>query len=262
MAARCAELIAAGTPAARDRRAVPDQRAVRRRTRRRWPRPACPTWCRAPSGSSSGPRCARRWWRCGRRPGPRPTGRRCARRWSAALEAVGWRPDAPPGRRRRPGAVGGAGRAGRPGRGVRRPRRRTLAEFGEELARRAALQHAPTVDGVTLACLHSAKGLEWDAVFLVGLVEGMLPTTYARTPDAVEEERRLLYVGITRARQWLTLSYAAARSPGGRQRRPSRFLPLAESGPGRPRGPAGDARRRRHPRRRRSPCRAGSAARP
>ena len=45
----------------------------------------------------------------------------------------------------------------------------------------------------------------------------------------MEEERRLLYVGITRARQWLTLSYAAARSPGGRQRRPSRFLPVEES---------------------------------
>ena len=89
-------------------------------------------------------------------------------------------------------------------------------------------QHAPTVDGVTLASLHSAKGLEWDAVFLVGLAEGTLPTTYAKTPEALEEERRLLYVGITRARQWLWLSYAGARSPGGRQRRPSRFLPALE----------------------------------
>jgi DNA helicase-2/ATP-dependent DNA helicase PcrA len=83
------------------------------------------------------------------------------------------------------------------------------------------------VAGVTLASFHSAKGLEWDAVFLVGLVEGVLPTLYAKTDDAVEEERRLLYVGITRARHVLTLSYAAARTPGGRQRRPCRFLPLA-----------------------------------
>ena len=123
---------------------------------------------------------------------------------------------------------------------------RGLAEFTEELARRAAMQHAPTVDGVTLASLHSAKGLEWDAVFLVGLVEGVLPTTYAKTPEAVEEERRLLYVGITRARQWLSLSYSATRNPGGgRQRRPSRFLPIAD----RRRGsePAqGDPRSRRH----------------
>jgi DNA helicase-2/ATP-dependent DNA helicase PcrA len=101
----------------------------------------------------------------------------------------------------------------------------SLAGFCEELARRAAIQHTPTVDGVTLASLHSAKGLEWDAVFLVGLAEGTLPTTYARTDDAIEEERRLLYVGITRSRQLLWLSYGQARSPGGRARRPCRFLP-------------------------------------
>jgi DNA helicase-2/ATP-dependent DNA helicase PcrA len=106
-----------------------------------------------------------------------------------------------------------------------------LAEFCKDLIRRAAQQHAPTVDGVTLASLHSAKGLEWDAVFLVGLSDGTLPTTYARTPEALEEERRLLYVGVTRARQWLWLSYAFSRSPGGRQRRSCRFLPQLD-GPG------------------------------
>jgi len=100
-----------------------------------------------------------------------------------------------------------------------------LAGFVAELEERAASQHAPTVDGVTLASLHSAKGLEWDAVFLVGLVDGTLPLVHADTPEQVEEERRLLYVGITRAREHLTLSWALARSPGGRQtRRPSRFL--------------------------------------
>jgi ATP-dependent DNA helicase UvrD/PcrA len=78
---------------------------------------------------------------------------------------------------------------------------------------------------VTLASLHSAKGLEWDAVFLVGLVEGTMPTAYAKTPQAIEEERRLLYVGITRARHWLWLSYGQSRSPGGRARKPCRFLP-------------------------------------
>src|SRR5690606_20493793 len=80
-------------------------------------------------------------------------------------------------------------------------------------------------EGVTLASLHSAKGLEWDAVFLVGLAEGTLPTTYAKTDAAIEEERRLLYVGVTRAREFLWLSYAQARTPGGRARRPCRFLP-------------------------------------
>jgi DNA helicase II / ATP-dependent DNA helicase PcrA len=113
-----------------------------------------------------------------------------------------------------------------------------LADLVAELDERVAAQHAPTVEGVTLASLHSAKGLEWDAVFLVGLVEGTLPITYADTPAAVEEERRLLYVGVTRAREHLHLSWAAARSPGGRaSRRPSRFLdglrPADEGGAGR-----------------------------
>ncbi|NWF28111.1 ATP-dependent DNA helicase UvrD2 [Streptomyces sp. PKU-EA00015] len=101
----------------------------------------------------------------------------------------------------------------------------TLANLVTELDERAAAQHAPTVQGVTLASLHSAKGLEWDAVFLVGLTEGMMPITYAKTDEQVEEERRLLYVGVTRARLHLCLSWALSRAPGGRaSRRPSRFL--------------------------------------
>ena len=101
----------------------------------------------------------------------------------------------------------------------------SLATFVADLEERASLQHAPVVDGVTLASLHAAKGLEWDAVFLVGLVDGTVPIVYAETPAQVDEERRLLYVGITRARHFLALSWAAARSPGGRAtRRPTRFL--------------------------------------
>ncbi|WP_328915951.1 MULTISPECIES: ATP-dependent DNA helicase UvrD2 [unclassified Streptomyces] len=100
-----------------------------------------------------------------------------------------------------------------------------LGDFVAELDERANAQHAPTVEGVTLASLHAAKGLEWDAVFLVGLTEGTLPITYAKTDEQVEEERRLLYVGVTRARFHLALSWALSRSPGGRGgRRPSRFL--------------------------------------
>ena len=100
-----------------------------------------------------------------------------------------------------------------------------LAELVAELEQRADAQHAPTVAGVTLASLHAAKGLEWEAVFLVGLVEGTLPIQHADTPAAVEEERRLLYVGVTRARRVLFLSWALARAEGGRKsRRRSRFL--------------------------------------
>ncbi|MFI1209348.1 ATP-dependent DNA helicase UvrD2 [Streptomyces sp. NPDC020802] len=101
----------------------------------------------------------------------------------------------------------------------------TLGDLVAELAERAGAQHAPTVQSVTLASLHSAKGLEWDVVFLVGVAEGMMPITYAKTDEQIEEERRLLYVGVTRAREHLSLSWALSRSPGGRHnRRPSRFL--------------------------------------
>jgi len=101
----------------------------------------------------------------------------------------------------------------------------TLADLGAEIAARGDSGETPVMDGVTLASLHAAKGLEWSAVFLAGLSDGMLPIVYAQTDDAVEEERRLLYVGITRARDLVHLSWAAARSPGGpRTRKPSRFL--------------------------------------
>lgn len=100
-----------------------------------------------------------------------------------------------------------------------------LPELVAELDARANAQHAPTVQGVTLASLHSAKGLEWDAVFLVGITDTTLPIQHATTDAQIAEERRLLYVGITRARERLALSWALARSPGQRRgRRPSRFL--------------------------------------
>ena len=111
-----------------------------------------------------------------------------------------------------------------------------LEQFVADLAVRAAEQHVPTVDGVTLASLHAAKGLEWDAVFLVGLTDGMVPIAYATNAAEVEEERRLFYVGVTRARRHLTLTWAGARAPGGRRLRPSRFLtdlvPISERGDG------------------------------
>jgi DNA helicase II / ATP-dependent DNA helicase PcrA len=102
----------------------------------------------------------------------------------------------------------------------------SLGSFVADLDRRATEQHAPVADGVTIATLHAAKGLEWEVVFLAGACEGTLPITYAMDdPAAVEEERRLAYVGVTRARRRLEVSWALARTPGGRgSRRPSRFL--------------------------------------
>lgn len=107
-----------------------------------------------------------------------------------------------------------------------------LSGLLRELTARAESRHPPTVQGVTLASLHAAKGLEWDAVFLVGLADGTLPIAYVLADDgsvadpaALEEERRLLYVGVTRARVHLRLSWALSRGAGDRRtRRRSRFL--------------------------------------
>jgi DNA helicase-2/ATP-dependent DNA helicase PcrA len=154
----------------------------------------------------------------------------------AVLASTSWRPDAPPAgagaQRERWENVAAlvrlAEQADSDALESDPPAPATLAAFVADLAERAAAQHVPTVEGVTLASLHAAKGLEWDAVFLVGLVDGVLPISYATTEAAVQEERRLLYVGVTRARRELTLSWAKAREAGRRPRKPSRFLvPLA-----------------------------------
>lgn len=99
-----------------------------------------------------------------------------------------------------------------------------LAAFVAELLERSAGQHDPTMPAVTLATLHSAKGLEWDTVFLVGLQEGLVPIGYATTPEAVDEERRLLYVGVTRARRRLHLSWSASSGQRPGANSASRFL--------------------------------------
>jgi DNA helicase-2/ATP-dependent DNA helicase PcrA len=103
----------------------------------------------------------------------------------------------------------------------------------DDFQARAAAEVASGGDGVNLLTLHRAKGLEWDAVLLPGLEEGTLPIRQAADDDeALAEERRLLYVGLTRARAFLLLSWAERRTgPGDREslRRPSRFLRALES---------------------------------
>ncbi|MEL4506045.1 ATP-dependent DNA helicase UvrD2 [Luteococcus sp. H138] len=99
-----------------------------------------------------------------------------------------------------------------------------LTELVESLGERASLQQAPVSQGVTLGTLHASKGLEWDAVCLFGMQEGTLPFLLATTDDQLAEEKRLLYVGITRARRHLRISWSRSRSGGRGNRGPSRFL--------------------------------------
>ena len=100
-----------------------------------------------------------------------------------------------------------------------------LAEFSEELVRRAQLHDEPDLASVTLATVHSAKGQEWPVVFVVGLSEGQFPISYAKTEQERDEERRLFYVALTRARRKLVLSFAERTKQGaGSLRAISPFL--------------------------------------
>ena len=119
----------------------------------------------------------------------------------------------------------------------------SLPAFVGDLAERAAAQHEPARSAVSLMTLHGAKGLEWPVVFIVGCSEGLLPIAYADTPAELEEERRLLYVGVTRARDRLRLSWARSAAPRPGERRPSRFLAeLMPAGARRPGTSSGRAR--------------------
>ena len=127
-----------------------------------------------------------------------PSGQAGSERWSNMNAIVGWADDS---------------------------KAETLTAFVAELDERVAYQVEPDKAGVELATIHAAKGLEWDAVFLVGVAEGLLPISYAKTTAAREEERRLLYVAVTRARDLLTLSWARSRGADGRgKRKRSRLL--------------------------------------
>ncbi len=113
---------------------------------------------------------------------------------------------------------------------VRRSPQPTLQGFLEELTLTSGdePEEKPETraDAVTLMTLHAAKGLEFPHVFLAGMEEGLLPHTRSVAEGGIEEERRLAYVGITRAMRTLTLSYAFERARYGHRARsvPSRFF--------------------------------------
>ena len=104
------------------------------------------------------------------------------------------------------------------------PAHASVADFAAELDERQRSQHEPVKAAVTLSTIHAAKGLEWDQVFIIGLTEGYLPITYAQSEAEIREERRLLYVALTRARRELTLTWARRDGSSTRDREPSRFF--------------------------------------
>ncbi|GAA4888722.1 ATP-dependent DNA helicase UvrD2 [Tessaracoccus lubricantis] len=137
----------------------------------------------------------------------------------AVLAGLGWKPEAPSGqgRQRERWESLTALRTMVSEEGERRE-----AWSGEDAAawlqERASWQAAPVADAVTLSTLHAAKGLEWDGVAIVGVREGMIPFVLAQEEPALSEEKRLLYVGFTRARRDLRVSWSASRGKATRSR--------------------------------------------
>jgi len=86
-----------------------------------------------------------------------------------------------------------------------------------------------SIDNVVLSTFHRAKGLQWPCVFVIGLSEGLVPIGSARVEAALEEERRLLYVAMTRAEDELWCSWAREAGGGRRPRRRSRWLGAIEA---------------------------------
>jgi superfamily I DNA/RNA helicase len=100
-------------------------------------------------------------------------------------------------------------------------------------AREPDQAHGGDDDGVVLTTFHRAKGLQWPVVFVIGLGDGLVPISWASTPDALDEERRLLYVALTRAEDELFCSWSLYRDArlagtGWRPRRPSPWLAAIE----------------------------------
>ena len=98
---------------------------------------------------------------------------------------------------------------------------RYIEEYTEKLNEQARKQQNRK-EGVTVSTLHAVKGLEFDIVYILNVNEGSIPYRKAVLEEAVEEERRLFYVGMTRARKKLVLAYVKRQYE--KEREPSRFL--------------------------------------
>lgn len=102
----------------------------------------------------------------------------------------------------------------------------TIQTFANELEERQRSQHEPTRESITLSTIHAAKGLEYKAVFIIGAIEGYLPISYAKTELHIAEEQRLFYVGVTRAKDSLFITWSHRDTSEDRPRTRSRYLEL------------------------------------
>ncbi len=102
--------------------------------------------------------------------------------------------------------------------------RTLISDFVRDTALYSALDQEPSRDEVRLMTVHGAKGLEFDYVFIAGLAEGIFPSEKSQNAKNIEEERRLMYVAMTRARRQLFMCFANAFESSRVQREPSRFL--------------------------------------
>lgn len=101
----------------------------------------------------------------------------------------------------------------------------TVVDLATELKHRSDNEIEPPISAVTLSTVHNAKGLEWDAVFIVGMSEGLFPLSYSMGEQPILDERRLAYVACTRAGTALTLSWAERQGETSPIRTRSRFIP-------------------------------------
>ena len=224
-------------PARGDRRPVPDQRAVGAVRGGVRGRAASRTRC-ATAPSSAGPGRARSCSGCSGPAGDVGRGRR-----RAITDELGYDPGVAARLRR------GGHAPGRPRRGSARSRRSSsaradpdgdVAAFVEELA--AGSRSSSSGRGVNLLTYHRAKGLEFDAVFLPRLLDGELPFRSGRSKADPEEERRLLYVGITRARRYLFLTWPTRREARRAARSWTSWAWRGSRGRNRTRGPRASSR--------------------
>lgn len=142
----------------------------------------------------------------------------------ATLESLGWTPQAPRGQgRQRERWESLTALKQMLDNEVDRDPHWSAADASLWLRERASWQVSPVAEAITLSTMHAAKGLEWDDVAVIGVREGLVPFALATTAPELAEERRLLYVACTRARNVLRLSWNYIGPGGGKQQR-SRFL--------------------------------------